>query len=141
MGRFKQYLEGVRVSHDGVNFVDASSVKTRRMKDRGNFPKYEEFSDGGNTFTLIGMYDLRKFFEKTDYASTVDSLDQKAQKIQGEGSDASDEYVRTGIMMKQWAKENNAHYYGAPHSSFSKLKAIKQAQDAGKRIVILDDMS
>lgn len=150
MSRFTEYLEGAKMSRDGVNWVDAESVKNRRMKDKG-FPQYKEQDD----VKLVYMADLDDFLKDSKYDTqevTIEAEEEieKSKKHNDEErkknpkswlSSPSLEYARSGIMMKEWAKDNNAFYYAKPHEDFSTYEAIRLAKKAGNKVVILDDMS
>lgn len=127
MSNFEKYLEA------------AQDTKT-------DFPEFTE-EDG---FKLISAYDLDEFLEGSKYDnSEVDAqAKEQVQKIIEENKTAKTkkpvldfDYVKFSIITRQWAKDNNAFYYGRPREDFNIYTAKRLAEKAGQSIIILDDMS
>jgi hypothetical protein len=50
-------------------------------------------------------------------------------------------YMECSPELKVWLAENNAHYYSAEREDFSRITAAYEAERAGKRIVVVEDLS
>lgn len=51
------------------------------------------------------------------------------------------DYERESASVMGWCRENGAHYYAAPREDFSKYVAVREAEEAGKGIVVVEDLS
>ena len=51
------------------------------------------------------------------------------------------DYEEESKRVRQWAEEHNAHIYSAPRESFSISEAIKETEERGKTLVIVEDLS
>ena len=62
--------------------------------------------------------------------------------IPGWSSDlAPGAYSRAGAAVMEWVNANGAHYYAADREDFSKTAAAFEAERAGKRVVVVEDLS
>jgi hypothetical protein len=50
-------------------------------------------------------------------------------------------YDANSAKVFEWCEANNAHYYAADREYFSKIEAAWQAEEAGKKIVVVEDLS
>jgi hypothetical protein len=50
-------------------------------------------------------------------------------------------YRRAGAGVMGWVNEHGAHYYAADREDFSMTKAAFEAERAGKRVVVVEDLS
>jgi hypothetical protein len=61
------------------------------------------------------------------------------------GSDRYDRprvsYEEESEAIRNWLHVTGAHYYAAPREDFNEYTAVRQAQEAGKTAVVVEDMS
>ena len=51
------------------------------------------------------------------------------------------DYEATSKAVQAWVAEHGAHYYAADREDFSMVKAAFEAERAGKRVVVVEDLS
>lgn len=52
-----------------------------------------------------------------------------------------DAYERCCAVVREYCEKNNAHYYARGDEDFSKYEAQREAYEAGKTLVVLDNLS
>ena len=52
-----------------------------------------------------------------------------------------DDYQAESQIVQKWVAENDAHFYGRPKDGFSMQEAVTEAKNAGKEIVVIEDIS
>lgn len=55
--------------------------------------------------------------------------------------DGAERYRRAGAAVMGWVNAHGAHYYAADREDFSKVAAAFEAERAGKRVVVVEDLS
>ena len=50
-------------------------------------------------------------------------------------------YKEESAIVMAWVKDNNAHYYADPREDFFTWKGQEEAAAAGKKIVVVEDLS
>lgn len=50
-------------------------------------------------------------------------------------------YQEINPVIMQWAKDNDVHYYAAPREDFFLWRGVRQAWEAGKTAVLVEDLS
>ena len=51
------------------------------------------------------------------------------------------DYETSGKALMEWGEKNNSHYYAADHEDFQMFKAVREAIEAGKDTVVVEDLS
>ena len=51
------------------------------------------------------------------------------------------DYMTTGVATKEWCDENESHYYAAPREDFFIFKAVREALESSKDVVVVEDLS
>jgi len=71
------------------------------------------------------------------------SISDLLTSIYGEGywSNWDIDYTTSSKAVMDWCEEHNSHYYAAGREDFFMFKAIREAMDAGKDTVVVEDLS
>ena len=51
------------------------------------------------------------------------------------------DYETSGNALMAWCEKNNSHYYAADREDFQMFKAVREAIEAGKDTVVVEDLS
>ena len=51
------------------------------------------------------------------------------------------DYETSGKALMAWCEKNNSHYYAADREDFQMFKAVREAVEAGKDTVVVEDLS
>ena len=51
------------------------------------------------------------------------------------------DYETSGKTLMAWCEKNNSHYYAADREDFQMFKAVREAVEAGKDTVVVEDLS
>jgi hypothetical protein len=72
----------------------------------------------------------------------IDICDLMDELVPGWSSEfGAEAYSRAGAAVMEWVNANGAHYYAADREDFSKVAAAFEAERAGKRVVVVEDLS
>ena len=65
---------------------------------------------------------------------------QDVHKIIG-GDYSAEDFQASCEQFRAWCEKHNVHYYAAPKEDFSELRGLREAHKAGRKYIILEDMS
>jgi hypothetical protein len=73
--------------------------------------------------------------------NVCDLLDVVLPDWTGRDENGAARYSRAGEAVMAWVNAHGAHYYSADREDFSMVKAAFEAERAGKRVVVVEDLS
>lgn len=81
-------------------------------------------------------------FDAVDAVTTITVCAVLDQTLPGWATDYTDgAYERECAAVREYCEKNNAHYYARDNEDFSKYEAQREAHEAGKTLVVLDNLS